>query len=95
VVGDPQQIAELVHAREDGHLLGHDLVESAPREELGDIGLDRAPVALDVVVNVRLLAVQVRCQVGRLGAERPIERVGQAVGDVGRQHDRPVAALGT
>ena len=34
VVADPEEVAELVHPGQDGHLLGHDLVEAAPREEL-------------------------------------------------------------
>ena len=34
VVADPEQVAQLVHARQDGHLLGHHLVQAAPGEEL-------------------------------------------------------------
>ena len=82
MVGDPQQVAELVHAGQDGHLLGHDLVEAVPAEQLRHVGLDRAPVALDVVVDVRLLPPQVGHELGRLGTERNVERVGEAVGDV-------------
>ena len=33
VVGDPQQVAELVHARQDRHLLGHHLVQPAPAQD--------------------------------------------------------------
>ena len=82
MVGDPQQVAELVHARQDGHLFGHHLVEAVPAEELGHVRLDRSPVALYVVVDVRLLAPQVGHELGRLGTERNVERVGEAVGDV-------------
>ena len=94
VVGDPQQVAELVHPRQDGHLLGQDLVQPAPAEELGHVALDRRPVASDVVVDVRLLAPEIRCEGGRLRPERAVEGVGQAVGDIGREDDRPMAALG-
>jgi hypothetical protein len=93
VVADPEQVAELVHPRQDGHLLGHHLIEPAPREQLRDVVLDRPPVAGDVVVDVRLLTVEVRCDLRRLGAEGRVERVGEAVGDVGREDDRPEPAI--
>src|SRR5262249_35462582 len=51
------------------------------------------PIACDVVVDVRLLAPQVRRNLRRLGAEVEVEGVRKAVRDVRRQHDRPVAAL--
>jgi len=94
VVGDPEQVAELVHAGQDGHLLGHHLVEAAPGEELADVGLDRLPVAGDVVVDVRLLPVEVWSDPGRLRPERDVVGVGQAVGDVRREHDRAEAPVG-
>jgi hypothetical protein len=94
VIGDPQQVAQLVHPWQDAHLLGEHLVEAVPAEELRDVGLDRPPVAADVEVDVRLLAPQVRRDLRGLRAEWHVEGVGKAVSDVGRQHDRPVAAGG-
>ena len=70
VVADPQQVAELVHAGQHGHLLGHDLVEAAPANRLDEVRLDRAPVARDVEEDVGLLGPQVRRDLARRRAER-------------------------
>src|SRR5205823_5256620 len=58
------------------------------------VGLNDSPVALDVVVHVGLLGPQVESQFGRFGTERDLERVRQAVGDVGRQDHRAQPAFG-
>ena len=94
VVGDPEQRPDLVHAGQDRHLLGHDLVEASPAQDRCGVLLDPSPVARDVVEDVRLLRPQVRRDLERHGAELAVERVAEAVGDVGRHHDRAVAAVG-
>ena len=94
VITDPEQVAQLVHARQHGHLLGHHLVEAAPLEEAREVGLDRAPVARDVEEHVRLMGPQVRRDLARRGPDRHVQRVRQAVRDVGRDDQRAHAALG-
>ena len=94
VLGDPEQAGELVHPGQDAHLLGHHVVEAAPPQNARYVRLDRAPVLIDVVEDLGLLAPQVRAESGRLGSERTVEGVGEAVRRVRRQDDRPMAAIG-
>ena len=94
MVGDPEEVAQLIHARQDGHLLGHDLVEAVPAEEVDDVRLDGLPVARDVEVHVGLLAPEVGGQGDGLRADGQVEGVRQAVGDVRGEDECPIAALG-
>jgi hypothetical protein len=94
MVGDPQQRTDLVHAGQDGHLLGHDLVQAAPAQDRCGVLLDPAPVARDVEEDVRLLRPEVRRDLQRRRTELAAEGVAQAVRDVGGHHDRPVAPIG-
>ena len=70
-----------------GQLLGRDAVDAALGEQVAEPALHAVPVALHLLLGLHLLAEEVRADVGRLGAERRLERVGQAVGGVGGEHD--------
>jgi hypothetical protein len=94
VVADPQQVAQLVHAGQDGHFLGHDLIEAAPREETREVGLDRAPVLADVEEHVGFVGPEVGRDLTRRRADGHVEGVGEAMGDVGRDDQRLEPALG-
>ena len=55
--------------------------------------LDLAPVLLEALLRVDLLAEQLRRDLGQLGADLALERVGEAVRGVGGHHERPRALL--
>ena len=93
VLCDPEQAADLVHARQDRHLLGQDLVEPTPAQDRCGVFLDLSPVAADVEEDVGLLAPQVRRHLDRLRAELAPEGVAQAMSDVGREDHGPIPTL--
>ena len=84
---DLKQREELVEPGRHRHLLGHDLVDAAIREQRAEPLLHGLPVALHLTLGLKLLAPQLRRDRRRLAAERRLERVGQAVRRVGREDD--------
>jgi hypothetical protein len=85
---DPEQREELVHPGRDGQLLSRDAVDAALRQEVAQPCLDALPVALHLLLGLDLLAEQVAGDLHRLGAELRLERVGQTVRRVRREHHR-------
>ena len=85
---DLQQAEELVHARRDGQLLGGDVHHPAVGEQRAEPALDRAPVRLHLALRLHLLAPEPLADRGRVGPERGLERVGEAVRRVGGDDDR-------
>jgi hypothetical protein len=66
-------------------------VESALDQHLPEPALDGRPVALELVLRRHLLRPEVRAELGRLGADRLLEDVGERVRRVRREHDRAQA----
>ena len=74
-----------------GQLLGGDVHHPAVGEQRAEPALDRAPVGLHLALGLHLLAPEQVADRGRVGPELGLERVGEAVGRVGREDDRAQA----
>ena len=85
---DLKQREELVHAGRDGQLLGADLLDPAARQELRHPVLNRGPVGLHLELGPHLLPPEMGAGRGRLRPQLDLERVGEAVRRVGRDHHR-------
>jgi hypothetical protein len=73
----------------------HGGVHDAPvRQHLPQPPLHRAPVNLHLSLRLDLLSVETLFDAGGLGAQRGGERVGEAVGGVRGEHDRPQSGRG-
>src|SRR5262249_11776729 len=75
----------------DRELLGADAIDAALDEHLAQPVLHRGPVALELLLGLDLLAVEVLGDPRRLGAERHAERVGERMGGIGREDGRAAA----
>src|SRR5262249_48707304 len=91
---DLQQAEELLQAGKDDQLLAVDVGDVGPAEDAGQPALHGAPAALGLAQAVHLLPPEVVGHLYRIGAERPVQRVRQAVGRVGAEGQRPPALGG-
>src|SRR5262249_33569256 len=73
---------------------GFDGVETRPAQDLLQVALDLAPCVLEALLGVELLAPQPRRDRRSDRRQRYVEGVGQRMGGVGREHDRPKAGVG-
>ena len=89
---DPEQVGEFLHAGQDGDLFGDHGLDALPAEERFHPLLDGAPVLVEVVGDVALLAPEIVGDGSGLGAEADVEAVAEAVGGVGAEDDGAVAA---
>ena len=95
VLLDLGQGEELVQTGQDRQLLGLDVVETPPAQELDQISLDGSPGVLETLRRVHLLSPQPVHHPGRVRPERTVEGVGQGVGGVGGHHDGAQTGVGT
>ena len=71
---EDQQREQLVAAGRDGQLLGGDPVHAALHQQPAEPLRDRAPVVLELVLGLHLLGVQPVADLGRLAADRRLQR---------------------
>ena len=81
----------LLGTRDDRQLLGGDRVDPRHVEHAEEVALDVGPRPLEPLLCVDVLHPQARGGLGRLRRGRHVQCVGQRVGGIGRQHERPVA----
>jgi hypothetical protein len=91
VAAQREQAEQLVEAGRHRQLFGGDPIDAAREQDVAEPVLDRRPVPLQLVLRVHLLAPQPLRHRRRLAAELDAERVREAVGGVGREHDRAQA----
>ena len=96
VVGlEREQAEQLVAAGRHRQLLGGDPVDAALHQHPAEPALHARPVALELVLGLDLLGVQPAADVGRRAADGGLQRLGERVRRIRREHDRarrPAAA---
>ena len=86
-----EQREQLVAAGRDGQLLGGDPVHAALHQQAAEPLGDRAPVVLELVLGLDLLGVQALADRRRLAADLGLQRVGERMRRIGRDHERAQA----
>ena len=95
VAVDPEQVGQLFHAGQDADFVGDDLVDLAPGEQRAAATPGRGPSGSAGCGRCRSPGPRGWARPRRgSGAERDVEAVGQAVGEVGAHDDGAVAELG-
>ena len=89
-----EQAEQLVGAGRDGQLLGGDPLDAALGEHAAEPLLRGRPVALELVLRLHLLGPDAVADLGRLGADRGLQRLGQRVRGIGREDERARARRG-
>ena len=89
-----QQREQLVHPRRDRQLLGRDPIDAALEQQVAEPLLHARPVALHLLLGLDLLTPQMLGRRQRLRTQLHAERLRQAVGRVGGDHQRPQPAGG-
>ena len=84
---DLEQAEELVHPGRHRQLLRGDVHHATVGDHLSQPLLHRAPVDLHLALRLNLLAPQALADGSRLGPQRHIERIGEAVRRVRREDD--------
>ena len=90
---DTHQGGEFVRTGQERQLVCDDFIDSLIAEQLDDIGSDATPMRLDHVACIDLEGIESRCEPSRLGPERDVEYITQAMRRVRRDHERSQAAL--
>jgi hypothetical protein len=90
---DVQQADHFLHARDNRHLFRDGLVHALFAQDIAQVTLHLAPVLAHLLDYVDLLGEEVGSNLHRLGVQRHIQAVGQAVRDVGADDQCAVAKI--
>ena len=82
-----EQADHFLHAGDDGHFFRHGLAHALFAQHVAQVALHLPPVLAHLVQDIDLLGEQIGGNLQRLAAQRDVQAVGQAVGDVGT-HDQ-------